>query len=305
MNGLSEFSRGPTSSRQSRLHEPRPPESVARSARATGTPPGYSSLGWGQHRPRDGIRGIHITSVQQGRPAFEPSGPATWNLRFFLDWFEGVPPPQPYLHVVGTLPAKKGQASSTMCCGQREHARLASSEKWHTIPPSVWRLKTCFLNGYLQHHHLGPHEEDENPGQFDNAIELADLEGRHFRLLDSAHGNLSHTAAATSGMKAICRCTGNNNLEPILPFVVKIEQTLTKICFLCRVWSRPPLLRASRVLLWSQRLRDKVKQTWCLIVDNMFKFVDVRAAVRTLILKLEPLVRAACEKVSKFPDREI
>ena len=41
---------------------------------------------------------------------------------------------------------------------------------------------------------------------------------------------------------------------------------------------------ASRVLLWSQRLRDEVKQTWCLIVDNMFKFVEVRAAIRTLIL---------------------
>ena len=46
------------------------------------------------------------------------------------------------------------------------------------------------------------------------------------------------------------------------------------------------------VLTWPQRLSEEVKRTCCLIVDNMYKFVEDAAA------KLEPLVKAAYEKLS-------
>ena len=111
------------------------------------------------------------------------------------------------------------------------------------------------------------------------------------RILDSAHGNLSHTAAATSGMKAICRCTGNNNLESIsCPVLWKLSKPSPTLTVPWRNWQSASCAEygvarlccgAFRVLLWSQRLRDEVKQTWCLIVDNMFKFVEVRAATVT------------------------
>ena len=41
---------------------------------------------------------------------------------------------------------------------------------------------------------------------------------------------------------------------------------------------------AYRALTCSQRLRDELKQTYCLIVENMYKCVKDQAAIRTVIL---------------------
>ena len=41
---------------------------------------------------------------------------------------------------------------------------------------------------------------------------------------------------------------------------------------------------AFRALSCSQRLRDEIKQTCCLIVEHMYKRVKEQAAIRTVIL---------------------
>uniref|UniRef100_A0A7S1B0T2 ABC transporter domain-containing protein n=1 Tax=Noctiluca scintillans TaxID=2966 RepID=A0A7S1B0T2_NOCSC len=114
--------------------------------------------------------------------------------------------------------------------------------------------------------------------------------------------------AATSCMTAICNCTGNKDLEPFLPFVVKAAQTITNThecveklagCIFVQNVESPALAAMLPVL--SRGLNDKVeevKRTCCLIVDNMCKVVEDPAAVIPIMSRLEPLVKAACEKMS-------
>mmetsp|Transcript_1931 Transcript_1931/g.4905 ORF Transcript_1931/g.4905 Transcript_1931/m.4905 type:complete len:1044 (-) Transcript_1931:196-3327(-) len=114
--------------------------------------------------------------------------------------------------------------------------------------------------------------------------------------------------AAISTMTAICNCTGNRDLEPFLPFVVKAAQSIdsTHVCveklagciFVQNV--EAPALAAMLPVL-SRGLNDKVeevKRTCCLIVDNMCKVVEDPNAVVPLMPRLEPLVKAACEKMA-------
>ena len=61
---------------------------------------------------------------------------------------------------------------------------------------------------------------------------------------------VSHTAATTSGMTAICHCTGNTELDPSLSFVEEAGRTMTNtnerveklaVCILLyRSWSHSP-----------------------------------------------------------------
>merc|ERR1719284_1626090 len=90
--------------------------------------------------------------------------------------------------------------------------------------------------------------------------------------------------AAVNCMSAICSCTGNKDLEPFLPFVVKAAQSLTNThecveklagCIFVQNVETPALAAMLPVL--SRGLNDKneeVKRTCCLIVDNMCKVVE-------------------------------
>merc|ERR1719204_826491 len=114
--------------------------------------------------------------------------------------------------------------------------------------------------------------------------------------------------AATACMTAICSCTGNKDLEPFLPFVVKAAQSLTNThecveklagCIFVQNVETPALAAMLPVL--SRGLNDKneeVKRTCCLIVDNMCKVVEDPAAVVPIMPRLEPLVVSAMEKIS-------
>jgi len=114
--------------------------------------------------------------------------------------------------------------------------------------------------------------------------------------------------AATTCMTAICNCTGNRDLEPFLPFVVKAAQSLDSThacveklagCIFVQNVETPALAAMLPVL--SRGLNDKseeVKRTCCLIVDNMCKVVEDPAAVLPVMPRLEPLVKSAVEKIS-------
>jgi len=114
--------------------------------------------------------------------------------------------------------------------------------------------------------------------------------------------------AAIACMTAICACTGNKDLEPFLPFVVKAAQSLTNThecveklagCIFVQNVETPALAAMLPVL--SRGLNDKneeVKRTCCLIVDNMCKVVEDPAAVVPIMPRLEPLVVSAMEKIS-------
>merc|ERR1719373_700298 len=113
---------------------------------------------------------------------------------------------------------------------------------------------------------------------------------------------------ATNCMTAICNCTGNKDLEPFLPSVVKAAQSIDSThacveklagCIFVQNVETPALAAMLPVL--SRGLNDKseeVKRTCCLIVDNMCKVVEDPAAVVPIMPRLEPLVKAAVEKMA-------
>jgi len=114
--------------------------------------------------------------------------------------------------------------------------------------------------------------------------------------------------AAVECMTAIAGCTGNRDLEPFLPSVVEAAQSITNThkcveklagCIFVQNVEAPALAVMLPVL--SRGLNDKseeVKRTCCQIVDNMCKVVEDPAAVLPIMPKLEPLVRAATEKIA-------
>jgi len=115
-------------------------------------------------------------------------------------------------------------------------------------------------------------------------------------------------AAAVECMSVICSCTGNRDLEPFLPSVVEAAQSLDHThkcvetlagCIFVQNVETPSLAAMLPVL--SRGLNDKseeVKRTCCQIVDNMCKVVEDPAAVVPVMPRLEPLVKAATEKIA-------
>merc|ERR1712054_477186 len=109
-------------------------------------------------------------------------------------------------------------------------------------------------------------------------------------------------------MTAIANCTGNKDLEPFLPAVVEAAQSITNThkcvetlagCVFVQNVETPALAVMLPVL--SRGLSDKsepLKRTCCLIVDNMCKVVEDPAALLPLMPRLEPLIKAATEKIA-------
>merc|ERR1711937_221149 len=109
-------------------------------------------------------------------------------------------------------------------------------------------------------------------------------------------------------MTAICNCTGNKDLEPFLPSVVEAAQSITNThkcverlagCIFVQNVETPAL--AAMIPVLSRGLNDKTEEvvrTCCQIVDNMCKVVEDPAEVLPVLPRLEPLVKAATEKIS-------
>jgi elongation factor 3 len=113
--------------------------------------------------------------------------------------------------------------------------------------------------------------------------------------------------AALACMTAICACTGNRDLEPFLPSVVEAASSILHThkcveklagCIFVQNVETPALAVMLPVL--SRGLNDKseeVQRTCCQIVDNMCKVVEDPADVIPVMPRLEPLVKAATEKI--------
>merc|ERR1719330_1306059 len=122
-------------------------------------------------------------------------------------------------------------------------------------------------------------------------------------------------AAAIECMTAVCQCTGNKDLEPFLPAVVEAASSISSThkcveklagCIFVQNVEAPALAVMLPVL--SRGLNDKseeVKRTCCQIVDNMCKVVEDPAAVLPIMPKLEPLVKAAVEKIADPEARSV
>ena len=122
-------------------------------------------------------------------------------------------------------------------------------------------------------------------------------------------------AAALACMTAIAGCTGNRDLEPFLPAVIDAASSISNThkcveklagCIFVQNVETPALAIMLPVL--SRGLNDKseeVKRTCCLIVDNMCKVVEDPAAVVPVMPKLEPLVKAAVDKISDPEARSV
>merc|ERR1719281_1915434 len=122
-------------------------------------------------------------------------------------------------------------------------------------------------------------------------------------------------SAAIACMEAICGCTGNKDLEPFIPSVIDAAQSISNThkcveslagCIFVQNVDTPALAIMLPVL--SRGLNDKseeVKRTCCQIVDNMCKVVEDPAAVVPVMPRLEPLVKAAVEKISDPEARSV
>jgi elongation factor 3 len=121
--------------------------------------------------------------------------------------------------------------------------------------------------------------------------------------------------AALECMTAICNCTGNKDLEPFLSAVVEAASSITNThkcverlagCIFVQNVETPAL--AAMIPVLSRGLNDKseeVVRTCCLIVDNMCKVVEDPAEVLPVMPRLEPLVKAATEKISDPESRGV
>ena len=115
-------------------------------------------------------------------------------------------------------------------------------------------------------------------------------------------------AAAVTCMTAITKCTGNKDLEPFLPSIIQAASSFANThacveklagCIFVQNVECPALAATLPVL--ARGLTDKseeVNRTCCQIVDNMCKLVEDPAEVLPLMPRLEPLVKAASERIS-------
>merc|ERR1719161_2858127 len=116
-------------------------------------------------------------------------------------------------------------------------------------------------------------------------------------------------------MTAMTGCTGNKDLEPFLSAVIDAAQSIDKThrcvealagCIFVQNVETPALAVMLPVL--SRGLNDKseaVNRTCCLVVDNMCKVVEDPAALLPLMSRLEPLVKAAAEKIANPESRAV
>merc|ERR1711972_987030 len=122
-------------------------------------------------------------------------------------------------------------------------------------------------------------------------------------------------AAAIECMTAICKCTGNKDLDPFLDAVVEAAQSIDKThkcverlagCIFVQNVETPALAVMTPVL--TRGLNDKaekIKRTCCLIVDNMCKVIEDPAAVLPVMPLLEPLVKRATEAIADPEARSV
>jgi len=114
--------------------------------------------------------------------------------------------------------------------------------------------------------------------------------------------------AATTAMTAICGCTGNKDIEPFIPVVIKANQDIKSVpecveslagCIFVQNVEGPVLAVTVPVLQRGlNEKKDEVKRKCCVIVDNMCKLVEDPKEVLPLMPRLKPLMEKVKDSMS-------
>jgi elongation factor 3 len=114
--------------------------------------------------------------------------------------------------------------------------------------------------------------------------------------------------AAIHCMEAITLCTGNKDLDPFIPIVLKAIQEPTTVpdaieslagCIFVQAVEAPALAVTTPVLVrgLNERAEDK-KRKVCTIIDNMCKLVQEPQEILPLMPQIEPLVKKAADSMA-------
>merc|ERR1719161_125827 len=130
------------------------------------------------------------------------------------------------------------------------------------------------------------------------AQELVDIVGLISDLMNDIKKEVK--AAATKAMEAICSCTGNKDIEPFIPAVIRANQDIKSVpecveelagCVFVQNVEGPVLAVTTPVLQRGlNEKKEEIKRKCCVIIDNMCKLVEDPMAVLPLMPRLKPLM---------------
>jgi elongation factor 3 len=143
--------------------------------------------------------------------------------------------------------------------------------------------------------------------------ELIDIVGPVSDLMNDVKKEVAAAAAKT--MEAICGCTGNKDIEPFIPVVIKANRDIKSVpecveglagCVFVQNVEGPVLAVTTPVLQRGLNERnEEVKRKCCVIVDNMCKLVEEPKEVLPLMPRLQPLLAKVKESMSDPEARTI
>merc|ERR1719197_2447889 len=121
--------------------------------------------------------------------------------------------------------------------------------------------------------------------------------------------------AAAIAMTAICGCTGNGDIEPFIPSVIRANRDLKSVgvcveelagCIFVQNVEGPVLAVTTPVLQRGLNERDEeVKRKCCVIIDNMCKLVEDPKEVLPLSPVYQPLLEKNAASISNPEARSV
>tara|TARA_B110000263_G_scaffold246551_1_gene257759 strand:+ start:4 stop:3117 length:3114 start_codon:yes stop_codon:yes gene_type:complete len=132
-------------------------------------------------------------------------------------------------------------------------------------------------------------------------------------LINDARKEVSQAARET--MSTITYCTGNDDLEPFIPYVLKAiidpnngeycVEKLASCVFVQRMGSAAISVTIPVLLCGLRGRNEELKRTCCVIVDNICKLVEDYKEVLPLMSILKPLIKTASEAIANPEARRI
>jgi len=136
--------------------------------------------------------------------------------------------------------------------------------------------------------------------------ELIDIVGPISDLMNDIKKEVK--AAATTTMEAVCGCTGNKDIEPFIPAVIKANRDIKCVpecveelagCIFVQNVEAPVLAVTTPVLQRGlNEKKDEIKRKCCVIVDNMCKLVEEPKELLPLLPRLKPLMEKVKDSMS-------
>jgi len=140
-------------------------------------------------------------------------------------------------------------------------------------------------------------------------LELSNIVGLVGDLQNDIKKEVKEAAANT--MLAICGCTGNNDIEPFIPAVIRANRDIKSVpecvealagCIFVQNVEGPVLAVTTPVLQrglnYVGERSEEIKRKCCVIVDNMCKLVENPKEVLPLMGRLQPLMAKVKDSMS-------